>query len=53
MTNYFGVSNEVGQVGLFLFNAAFSIVPLFLGPLSEFIGAAPVYLVCYTGCAST
>lgn len=42
-----GCSQEVGQVGFFLFNAAFSIVPLFLGPLSEFVGAQPVYLVCY------
>lgn len=49
MTAHFGVSQEVGQVGLFVFNAAFSIVPLFLGPLSEFIGAAPVYLTCYAG----
>lgn len=49
MTREFQVSAEVGQVGLFLFNAAFSIVPLFLGPLSEFIGAAPVYLFSYAG----
>lgn len=49
MCEELGCSNEVGNVGLFLFNGAFSIVPLFLGPLSEFIGAQPVYLVCYAG----
>ncbi|PWN38477.1 MFS general substrate transporter [Meira miltonrushii] len=49
MCQELGCSNEIGQVGLFLFNAAFSIVPLFLGPLSEFVGAQPVYLICYAG----
>lgn len=47
MTQEFGVSNEVGQVGMLLFNGAFSIVPLFLGPLSEFVGRNPIYLGCY------
>ena len=47
MCEELGCSQEVGQVGLFLFNAAFSIVPLFLGPLSEFVGSQPVYLICY------
>ncbi len=44
MTEEFGVSTEVGQVGMLLFNGAFSIVPLFLGPLSEFVGRNPIYL---------
>lgn len=49
MCQELGCSEEVGRVGLFLFNGAFSIVPLFLGPLSEFVGAQPVYLACYAG----
>ncbi|KAN0061379.1 hypothetical protein ACQY0O_006226 [Thecaphora frezii] len=47
MVKEFGVSTEVGQIGMLLFNGAFSIVPLFLGPLSEFVGRNPVYLGCY------
>ncbi|PWY97670.1 MFS general substrate transporter [Testicularia cyperi] len=47
MTEELGVSSEVGQVGMLLFNGAFSIVPLFLGPLSEFVGRNPIYLGCY------
>ncbi|GAC92889.1 hypothetical protein PHSY_000448 [Pseudozyma hubeiensis SY62] len=47
MAQELGVSNEVGQVGMLLFNGAFSIVPLFLGPLSEFVGRNPIYLGCY------
>ncbi|PWN46583.1 MFS general substrate transporter [Violaceomyces palustris] len=47
MTDELGVSTEVGQVGMLLFNGAFSIVPLFLGPMSEFVGRNPVYLGCY------
>ena len=47
MTEELGVSQEVGQVGMLLFNGAFSVVPLFLGPLSEFVGRNPVYLGCY------
>ncbi len=47
MTEELGVSTEVGQLGMFLFNGAFSVVPLFLGPLSEFVGRNPIYLGCY------
>lgn len=39
---------ELGRLGFTIFNIAFAIVPPFLGPLSEFVGAQPVYLVCYT-----
>lgn len=45
MVKELGVSNEVGQLGLFLFNGAFSLVPLFLGPLSEFVGSTIVYQI--------
>ncbi|CDZ96695.1 Synaptic vesicle transporter SVOP and related transporters (major facilitator superfamily) [Phaffia rhodozyma] len=47
MCEEFGVDSEVGQVGMFVFNAAFSVVPLFFAPLSETIGRNPVYLVNY------
>ncbi|TIC55684.1 MFS general substrate transporter [Wallemia mellicola] len=47
MTAEFGVSAEVGQVGMFVFNASFALVPLFLAPLSEYIGRNPIYLVNY------
>ncbi|KAL1698500.1 MFS general substrate transporter [Schizophyllum commune] len=42
-----GVSREAGQVGMFVFNASFAVVPMFLGPLSEFLGRNPIYLGCY------
>lgn len=44
MTAEFGVSAEVGQVGMFVFNASFALVPLFLAPLSEYIGRSKSYL---------
>ena len=47
MSKELGVSTEVGQVGMLLFNGAFAVVPLFLGPLSEFVGRNPIYLGCY------
>lgn len=34
-------SKVVGQVGMFVFNAAFSFVPLFMAPLSETVGRNP------------
>jgi len=48
MCRELGVSRELGQVGMFVFNASFAIVPMFLGPLSEFVGRNPIYLGCYT-----
>ncbi|KAE9395012.1 MFS general substrate transporter [Gymnopus androsaceus JB14] len=47
MTEELGVSVEAGEVGMFVFNASFAIVPMFLGPLSEFLGRNLVYLGCY------
>ncbi|EIM87230.1 MFS general substrate transporter [Stereum hirsutum FP-91666 SS1] len=47
MCEELGVATEVGRVGMFVFNASFAIVPMFLGPLSEFIGRNPIYLGCY------
>lgn len=34
MCEEFGVDSEVGQVGMFVFNLAFAVVPLFFAPLS-------------------
>lgn len=38
---------ELGRLGFTIFNVAFALVPPILGPLSEFVGAQPVYLICY------
>ncbi|KAL7416407.1 MFS general substrate transporter [Mrakia frigida] len=47
MTTEFGVSTVAGQVGMFTFNAACAIAPLFLAPLCELIGRREVYLTAY------
>ncbi|KII92919.1 hypothetical protein PLICRDRAFT_134932 [Plicaturopsis crispa FD-325 SS-3] len=47
MTQELNTSVEIGQVGMFVFNAMFAIVPMFFGPLSEFVGRNPIYLGCY------
>ncbi|KAK4703431.1 hypothetical protein P7C70_g2788, partial [Phenoliferia sp. Uapishka_3] len=49
MCKEFGVNNEVGEVGMFVFNAAFAIVPLVLAPMSDYVGRNPVYLISYAG----
>ncbi|KAL8291342.1 hypothetical protein RQP46_002320 [Phenoliferia psychrophenolica] len=49
MCKEFGVNDEVGQVGMFVFNAAFAVVPLVLAPMSDYIGRNPVYLLSYGG----
>lgn len=36
MTSEFGVSEEIGQLGLFLFNIVCAFAPLFLAPFCEF-----------------
>ncbi|GAA5899784.1 hypothetical protein JCM6882_005434 [Rhodosporidiobolus microsporus] len=41
------VINVVGQTGMFAFNAACAIAPLFLAPLCEQIGRREVYLSAY------
>lgn len=45
MAEDLGTSEEIAKVGMLVFNGAFAFVPLFLGPLSEFLGSRPVYLV--------
>lgn len=44
----FGISREVAILGLSLFVIGLGIGPMLLGPLSEFYGRRPVYLVSYT-----
>lgn len=53
MTAEFGVSTEIGQLGLFLFNFVCAIAPLFLAPFCELIGRKIVYAgayLCFTLC---
>lgn len=45
MVRELGTSNEIGQVGFLVFNGAFAIVPLVLGPISESAGSRPVYII--------
>jgi hypothetical protein len=47
MTSDLGVSNEVGQLGLFCFNFACAIAPLFLAPFYELVGRRVVYVGAY------
>jgi MFS family permease len=47
MTAEYGVSSELGQLGMFTFNFACAIAPLFLAPLCELIGRREVYLSAY------
>ena len=44
----FGVSKEVTILGISLFVAGLGCGPLLLGPLSEFYGRNPVYLISYS-----
>lgn len=44
----FHVSHEVAILGLTLFVIGLGIGPMLLGPLSEFYGRRPVYLISYT-----
>ncbi|KAL7415406.1 MFS general substrate transporter [Mrakia frigida] len=47
MSDEYGVAEVVCQVGMFTFNAACAIAPLFLAPLCELIGRREVYLTAY------
>jgi MFS family permease len=47
MTDDFGVSTELGQLGLFCFNFACAIAPLFLAPFCELVGRRIVYVGAY------
>lgn len=43
----FGVSQEVGTLGLSLFVLGLALGPMSLAPLSEYFGRTPIYLVSY------
>ncbi|GAA5844274.1 hypothetical protein JCM3766R1_002894 [Sporobolomyces carnicolor] len=47
MTEEFGVINVVGQIGMFTFNAACAVAPLFLAPFCELVGRREVFLSAY------
>ncbi|KAL6714512.1 hypothetical protein ACLMJK_007937 [Lecanora helva] len=47
-TNEFHVSRVVATLGLSLFVMGLGISPMFLGPLSEFYGRRPIYIVSFT-----
>lgn len=47
MTKDLGVSTEMGELGLFCFNMACAIAPLFLAPFCELVGRRVVYVGAY------
>lgn len=47
MVEDLGVSKELGQLGLFCFNFACAIAPLFLAPFCELVGRRMVYVGAY------
>ncbi|KAJ5109681.1 hypothetical protein N7532_002326 [Penicillium argentinense] len=47
MTEEFGVSSELGQLGLFCFNFTCALAPLFLAPFCELAGRRIVYVGAY------
>ncbi|CAK4034208.1 MFS-type transporter [Lecanosticta acicola] len=53
MCEEFGVSSEIGQVGLFLFNFVCAIAPMVLAPFCELVGRKIVYsgaYLCFSLC---
>ncbi|KAL4874574.1 major facilitator superfamily domain-containing protein [Aspergillus karnatakaensis] len=44
MTSDLGVSNELGQLGLFTFNFVCALAPLFLAPFCELVGRRVIYV---------
>ncbi|KAG4430684.1 hypothetical protein IFR05_013836 [Cadophora sp. M221] len=58
MVGDLGVSTELGQLGLFCFNMACALAPLFLTPFCElvgrrmvYVGAYALFVVCFIGLA--
>ncbi|KAI0595327.1 major facilitator superfamily domain-containing protein [Biscogniauxia sp. FL1348] len=47
MTTEFGVPTILGQLGLFTFNAACGLAPLFLAPFCELVGRKVIYAGAY------
>ena len=46
-TKAFGVSSEVGILGLSMYTLALAIGPMLNAPLSEYFGRLPVYIISY------
>lgn len=47
MEELFGVSAEVGTLGLSLYVLGLSLGPMSLAPLSEYFGRSPIYIISY------
>ncbi|KAG6356419.1 hypothetical protein INS49_015807 [Diaporthe citri] len=47
LTSTFGVSSEVGTVGLSMYILGFAVGPLMLAPMSEYFGRNPVYMLSW------
>ncbi|TAQ86180.1 hypothetical protein B7494_g5474 [Chlorociboria aeruginascens] len=47
MEEKFGVSKEVGILGLSLYILGLSLGPMTLAPLSEYFGRSPIYIISY------
>ncbi|PWN38997.1 MFS general substrate transporter [Ceraceosorus guamensis] len=47
MTDEFGVANVAGQVGMFTFNGACAIMPLFIAPFCELSGRRIIYVSAF------
>lgn len=45
----FGVSSELGTLGLSLYVLGLALGPMSLGPLSEYYGRTPLYILPYPG----
>lgn len=43
----FGVSSEIGQLGMFLFNFVCAMAPMFLAPFCELVGRKVIYVGAY------
>lgn len=47
VVEYFGVSSEIGTLGLSLYILGLALGPMSLGPLSEYYGRTPLYILPY------
>jgi len=47
LTEHFGVSAEIGTLGLSLYVLGLALGPMSLGPLSEYYGRTPLYILPY------
>lgn len=47
VVSYFGVGSEIGTLGLSLYVLGLALGPMSLGPLSEYYGRTPLYILPY------